>query len=70
LEDLEIELADELDELSQEWVDKAEALDQEVLTPRHKDIHVDLFGVLWLPRWRDAAGELRPAYDPELLDPA
>ncbi|MFP3852660.1 MAG: ATP-binding protein [Anaerolineales bacterium] len=68
LEELELEMGEELDELSEHWVEKAETLKQEVLTPRHKDIHVELFGVLWLPHWRDEAGQLRPAYETELID--
>jgi hypothetical protein len=70
LDNLELEMAEELDELSEEWVEKADSLEQEVITPRRKDIHVELFGVLWLPFWQEAAGQLTPAYDPELLDPA
>jgi DNA-binding ferritin-like protein len=51
LADLEDELAEELDELNQEWDEKSAALEEQVVTPYKKDIHIELFGVTWMPFW-------------------
>lgn len=68
LEKLEEQLAEELDELDRHWVAVAEDLDEVVLTPRRKDIHIEFFGILWLPHWHGGTGEQRPAFAEESLD--
>jgi hypothetical protein len=68
LEDLEEDLAEELDDLDERWVETASATEDVVLTPRRKDIHVDFFGILWLPYWHSRAGEVQPAFDRDRLD--
>jgi hypothetical protein len=58
LEDLEDELAAELDELDDRWIEAASEIDELVKTPKRKDIYIDLFGVAWFPHWQvEQAGE-------------
>ena len=60
LEDLEDELAAELDELDDRWIEAASEIDELVKTPKKKDIYVDLFGVAWYPHWQvEQAGALQ-----------
>lgn len=69
LEDLEVELREALEELDEHWVALSEEREEAVLTPRRKDVHVDLFGVLWLPHWQTASGGLRAAYSQRDMGP-
>ncbi len=60
LEELEDELAAELDELDDHWIEAASEIDELVKTPKKKDIYIDLFGVAWFPHWQvEQAGEMR-----------
>jgi hypothetical protein len=60
LEELEDELAAELDELDDHWIEVASENEQLVKTPLKKDIYIDLFGVAWFPHWQiDQAGEMQ-----------
>ncbi|MFQ5942756.1 MAG: hypothetical protein ACE5JF_04310 [Anaerolineales bacterium] len=60
LEQLEDEMAEELDELDDRWIEAASEVDELVKTPKKKDIYIDLFGVAWFPHWQvEQAGELR-----------
>lgn len=52
LAEIEAELADELDELEERWEEIAARSSEVKLTPYKKDIHVDLFGVAWMPYWQ------------------
>jgi hypothetical protein len=52
LEELEDELAEELDELDDRWIEVASESDELVKTPLKKDIYIDLFGVAWFPYWQ------------------
>ena len=51
LEMLELQLADELEELDQTWAATAEQIDERVVTPYKKYILSDYFGIVWIPRW-------------------
>jgi len=65
LEKLEDELAAELDELDDQWIEAASEIDELVKTPKKKDIYIDLFGVAWFPYWKiDQGGDMRelPGY--------
>ncbi len=57
LEELEDEMAEALEDLDARWDEIAEDLEDKVLTPRRQDVHVELFGVAWVPHWRIAEGE-------------
>ena len=59
LEELEDELAAELDELDDRWIEAASEIDELVKNPKKKDIYIDLFGVAWFPHWQvEQSGEL------------
>lgn len=68
LEELEEELLEELEELDEKWARLGEERGEKVLTPRRKDIQLDLFGVLWLPYRPREGKEPTTAFDPALLD--
>lgn len=59
LAELEDELADELDELNQRWSDAAAEIEETVITPYKKDIHIDLYGVAWFPFWQIQEGDIQ-----------
>lgn len=50
--DLEIELAEALEDLDERWQDAAEDIEEIVIKPYKKYIQLDFFGVAWLPFWR------------------
>lgn len=52
LEQLEAELAEELDELDDRWMELAGKIDELVKTPYKKDIYIELFGLAWTPYWQ------------------
>lgn len=56
LEQLEDELAEELDALDDRWLEIASQTEELVKTPYKKDIYIDLFGVVWVPYWRVEQG--------------
>jgi len=59
LAELQAELADELDELEDRWEDIAARVGEVKLTPYKKDIHIELFGVAWMPFWQvEQGGEI------------
>lgn len=65
LEELEAELAEELDQLDDRWMEIAAQTEELVKTPYKKDIFVELFGVAWTPYWQvEREGETveQPAY--------
>lgn len=51
LVDMENELALELDEINDRWVDVASDIEEIVITPYKKNIHLELFGIAWFPYW-------------------
>jgi len=60
LEDLEDELAEELDELDDQWIESASEIVELVKTPKKKDIYIDLFGLAWFPHWQvEQGGEIQ-----------
>jgi hypothetical protein len=64
--DLKLELEDEIDELETHWMEVAEEHGEIPVTPYKKDIHLDFFGIAWLPYYLiqidDRPIEI-PAYD-------
>lgn len=52
LAELEIELAEELDEINDRWADAASEIEETVIAPFKKNIYLELFGVAWYPYWR------------------
>ena len=57
LAELEDELADELEEINERWADVATDIEETVIAPYKKNIHLELFGVAWFPHWRLEEGE-------------
>lgn len=57
LEDLEYEMNDAVEEIEERWSEVATEIEEVVFTPYKKDIHVDMFGVAWLPYWQVKGGE-------------
>jgi len=57
---LEEELLRETEEISQDWEEVGSELDKIPITPRRRDIEIDLFAVAWTPssqlRYQDAVG--------------
>jgi hypothetical protein len=51
LEDLEFELETEVDELEDHWAEVASQTEEKAFTPFKKNIHLDAFGVAWIPYW-------------------
>jgi hypothetical protein len=52
LQELEDEVAEELDALDDHWESVAEGIETKVVTPYKKYIKLDIFGVAWHPYWR------------------
>ncbi len=64
--DLKLELEDEIDELETHWMEVAEEHGEIPVTPYKKDIHLDFFGIAWLPNYLIQVDERLieiPAYD-------
>jgi flagellar motility protein MotE (MotC chaperone) len=49
IDEIETELADEIDALEEKWIDIAEDVKDIPVAPYKKDIHIDFFGIAWLP---------------------
>ncbi|MBZ0301769.1 MAG: DUF87 domain-containing protein [Anaerolineae bacterium] len=65
MDDLEQRFEAELKAVNDKWARAANDLQEHVITPFKKDIHVELFGVGWLPHWyADINGQpvLLPAF--------
>ncbi len=56
LVEIEEELVQELEEIKERWGDAAAEIEETVITPYKKDIHLELFGVAWMPHWRLEVG--------------
>ncbi|KPK95083.1 MAG: hypothetical protein AMJ88_01885 [Anaerolineae bacterium SM23_ 63] len=52
LAEIEKELVGELEEIKERWGEAAAKIEETVITPFKKDIHLELFGVAWIPHWR------------------
>lgn len=48
---MEEELTQELEELEDRWAKAATEVEEMKITPYKKDIHVEVFGVAWMPYW-------------------
>ena len=57
LDTLEEELVEKLEELDEHWEDASAEIEETVITPYKKNIHLELFGVAWFPYWRLEEGE-------------
>jgi hypothetical protein len=52
LAEIEEELVEELEEIQERWDEMAAEIEETVITPYKKNIHLELFGVAWIPHWR------------------
>jgi hypothetical protein len=52
LAEIEEELVEELEEIQERWGEAAAKIEETVITPYKKNIHLELFGVAWIPNWR------------------
>ena len=52
LAEIEEELVEELEEINERWGEAAALIEEMVITPYKKNIHLELFGVAWIPHWR------------------
>jgi|Deesub1362A_J573_1020465.scaffolds.fasta_scaffold00778_2 hypothetical protein len=57
LEELELEMAEAVDEVEDRWEEAAAEIEEKVLRPYKKDVRVDLFGVAWFPFYRLRRGD-------------
>jgi len=65
LEALELQMAEELDDVNEHWEDIADDIEETTLKPLKKNVRVELFCVAWFPHWQiEAGGETSglPAY--------
>ncbi len=51
LAEIEKELIQELEEIKERWEEAAAEIEETVITPYKKNIHLELFGVAWMPHW-------------------
>jgi DNA repair ATPase RecN len=68
LVDLENEVAEELQELTEKWAEAATQIEEFKLNPLKKNIFVEAFGLAWMPYWRILINERPlevPAFSPE-----
>jgi hypothetical protein len=63
LQDLEADMAEEIQRLNDHWAGVADQIREQVITPLKKDIYIDLFGLAWMPCW------LWPDQQPALEEP-
>jgi hypothetical protein len=56
LAEIEEELVEELEEIKERWGEAAAEIEETVITPYKKNIHLELFGVAWIPHWRLGIG--------------
>jgi hypothetical protein len=52
LAELEAELVEELEEIEERWGEAAAKIEEMVVQPFKKNIHLEHFGVAWMPHWR------------------
>ena len=63
LGDLEAEFKAETERLAERMDPAREQLERTALRPKKTNIAVNLFGLAWVPAWRDASGQLTPAWE-------
>lgn len=51
LDELRESLTEEIELVAQKWVDVLSQVEEMQLKPRRSDVHVDEFGLIWMPRW-------------------
>ena len=49
--ELEQQFEQELHQLNERWASIANTVEDYLITPYKKDIHVELFGIGWIPHW-------------------
>jgi len=62
LDELETQLQEEIDTLTDKTDPATEDLEKILMRPRKSDITLDALGVLWMPYWKDAAGNMSPTW--------
>ena len=62
LADLELEFAQETEELASELQTQSETLESIAIRPKKSNITVKLFGLGWVPHWQDSQGQQTPAW--------
>ncbi len=67
LEELAQELETQIEQLRMSYHADTLPLESLPLRSRKKDLAVEQVGILWMPYWSDASGELQPAFDPNWL---
>ncbi len=56
LEALELEMAEELDDVNEHWEDVADDIEETTVKPLKKDVRVEVFSVAWFPHWQIEVG--------------
>ncbi len=62
LADLETQLQTETDALTAKIDPMTENLEKILMRPRKSDITVDALGLVWMPYWKDASGNMTPTW--------
>jgi hypothetical protein len=62
LSDLETQQQSEIDALTSKIDPSTENLEKILMRPRKSDITVDALGLVWMPYWKDAAGNMTPTW--------
>jgi hypothetical protein len=57
LVDLEAQMREELEAITDKWAEVADQIEETALRPRRADVLLDLLGVAWFPYWRVDVGE-------------
>jgi hypothetical protein len=60
--DLETQQQNEIDALTSKTDPATEALEKILMRPRKSDITVDALGLVWMPYWKDASGNMTPTW--------
>ncbi|MEO0563271.1 MAG: hypothetical protein AAF125_14275, partial [Chloroflexota bacterium] len=51
MRELEVQFDQELQQINDRWVAIANTVEDYLVTPYKKDVHIELFGVAWVPSW-------------------
>jgi hypothetical protein len=60
--DLETQQQNEIDALTSKTDPATETLEKILMRPRKSDITVDALGLVWMPYWKDASGNMTPTW--------
>lgn len=60
--DLETQQQNEIDALTSKVDPATETLEKILMRPRKSDITVDALGLVWMPYWKDASGNMTPTW--------